>query len=201
MNKITKTMLAVVIVAATAFVANEIVQRSAGTSTIQDNGSIMMFEDTNALVNGAFDTNVESWQLGAGWPVVWSSAEGNGSVQVTATSDSGSSGRGVFSQCTDVSNNQRFELGGSFKKDDRSTQGGGGRIRVSWYEHLDCGGDAEVDANSVSPKNKLGWQQLRASELTAPLKTQSVRVSVIQTVGGPGEFIAYWDNLYLKATQ
>ncbi len=201
MNKTTKILLSVVSVVAIAFVANKSFQQSTGNSTNQDSGALMTSASANSVINGNFDMNVESWQLSAAWPVVWSGAEGNGSVRVTAISENGSAGRGVFSQCTNVSGNQRYELGGSFKKDDRSTRGGGGRIRVSWYEQLVCVGGAKVDTNSASPQNELGWQQLRAGVLAAPPKAQSVRVSIIQTVDGSGEFIAYWDNLYLKATQ
>ena len=201
MNTITKILLGVVTAVALAYVANEFFQRSAGSSTPQDSGALMTPSGENSVINGDFDLSVDSWQLSEGWPVVWSGAEGNGSVRVTAISENGSKGRGVFSQCISISGNQSFELGGSFKKDNRSTQGGGGRIRVSWYEQLDCVGNGKVDTNSASPQDKLGWQQLRTGVLAAPPKAQSGRVSIIETVDGSGEFTAYWDNLYLKATQ
>ena len=197
----TKILLGVVIAVALAYIANEVFQQSSGSSTPQDSGSLMTSLGENSVVNGDFDLSVDSWRLSEGWPVAWSGAEGNGSVRVTAISESGSKGRDVFSQCMSVSGNQALELGGSFKKDNRSTQSGGGRIRVSWYEQLDCVGGGKIDKNWVSSQDKLGWQQLRTGVLTAPPKAQSGRVSIIQSVDGSGEFIAHWDNLYLKATQ
>ena len=201
MNTTTKVLSGVVIAAVVVYVVNEGVQWSDVSSTPEDSRTFTTDSGENSVINGDFDMGVDSWQLSEGWPVAWSSAEGNGSIRVTAISESGSTGKGVFSQCIGFSGNQIFELGGSFKKDNRSTQGGGGRIRVSWYEQPDCTGRAKTDTKSTSPKDGFGWQQLRVGLLAAPPEAQSVRMSIIQTVDGSGEFIAYWDNLYLKATR
>ncbi len=201
MNKVTKILLSIVIVVAIAFVANEFIQRPGGSQSDTDDGALMTSIDANSLNNGTFNTNADAWKLGEAWPVVWSSEQGGGSVRVTAISETGSSGRRVLSQCTNVSGNEIFELGGSFKKDERSTQGGGGRIRVAWHEQADCAGDGKTDKNSASPEDRSGWQHLSTGAFAAPPEARSGRVSIIQNVDGPGEFVAHWDNLYLKAAE
>ena len=184
-----------------SFAAIELFQQSAGNIAIEDGEAQAMAVGANYVINGNFDEDVDSWRVSTGWPAVWSDAEGDGAVRVTASSETGSIGRGAFSQCVNIAGNRRFDLGGSFKKDEQSTQGGGGRLRVTWYEQQNCSGRAKTDTNSADPQDVSGWQQLYASGLTIPPNAQSVIVSIIQTVDGRGEFVAYWDNLYLKVVE
>ena len=150
------------------------------------------------LVNGSFEETVEPWRTRSKWPVAWTNTEGDGSVQVTATSEQKSMGRGVLSQCINLTGGQRFELGGRFKHDSRSTQTGGGRLRISWFDRQGCAGSGSIDTAFASPGDLSGWQTLRVGTLTAPALAQSALVSINQSVDGAGDYIGYWDDLYLR---
>ena len=187
-----KILLGVGIVVALAFAANEFMQRPIGNAT---------HAAANLLINGDFRKNTNPWRIHSSWPVAWSGAEGEGSVRVAATSESGGRGRQVLSQCVSVSGEQSFELGARFKKDLRSTQKGSGRLRVSWHEQADCNGAATIEPGTTSVQEISGWQQLRTGVLKAPPGTRSVNVSIIQAVDGTGQFVANWDDLYLNASR
>ena len=70
-----------------------------------------------------------------------------------------------------------------------------------------CGGCAHVrvirnrrDATFYLCERALadGWQELRIDTVTAPAFAKSARVSVTQSIEGAGEYIGYWDDLYLR---
>ncbi len=188
MNNSLKTVLAVVLLALVALLVNSLVSRPPTKTALVE----------SLLVNGSFDGSVEPWRTHSSWPVAWTDAEGDGSLQVTATSDRNAAGRGVLSQCVNLVAGQRFDLGGRFKQDERSTQAGGGRLRITWFDRQGCAGSGSIDTAFASPGQLPGWQELRVDTVTAPAFAKSARVSVTQSIDGAGDYIGYWDDLYLR---
>ena len=157
--------------------------------------------NTNLLRNGGFDKGLDHWKH---YNSEWSASEGyndKGAIRITLTSTSGSSGSGVFEQCVNIGNQRQFKMGVSFKADEQSTQTGGGRLRVSWYEEENWQGRHTTDGRHVDPQNSAGWQPLYVPQLDAPRNARSVSVDAIQTVDGKGQFSAYWDDMFLMAIE
>jgi len=156
----------------------------------------------NYLTNGAFNAKLDSWQISN--KTEWSSFIGNtepGSARVTRYSSSGSNGSGAFRQCVNIGENTNFELGASFKNDKLSTAPGNGRLRISWYQDLNCKGPSKTDTNWKDPEPIDGWQNLHITGLVAPRDSQSAVIEIIQAIHEEGYFYAHWDDIYFRATQ
>lgn len=156
------------------------------------------------IENGDFRRDVSAWHKG--WTINWAGYTGHrgvGAAKVSTSSDKSSIGREALSQCVDFgSANQRFNVGASFKHGDTSTQKGGARLRVSWYEKANCRGRVKTDPNSKDPEDNVkGWQLLRLDGMQAAKGSTSARVQLIQSIRGPGSYHAYWDDVYFKAVE
>lgn len=153
------------------------------------------------IENGDFRRDLSAWRTG--WRAQWVGYTGHhgvGAIKVTASSTKSSIGKGAFNQCVNFGSSQRFAMGASFKRVETSTQKGGGRLRVTWYEKGDCRGRARTDRHA-DPEDISGWQALRVDNLQAEPGSVSARIEIIQTVLGPGEFSAYWDDVYFKTIE
>lgn len=183
------------------FTPTEIHNRSVRNS----NQSAKNDEDTlakgeNYLLNSAFNKSVESWRHGR--DITWSGIQGDrkpGSAKVDAISKTGSIGSGAFSQCVNIGRNVKFVLGGSFKRDEHSTQKGDARLRLTWYGGKNCSGRGKTSNKSKNPEDIEGWQKLKIVGLRPPYKAQSAIIEIIKVVSGKGKFTAYWDDIYFKA--
>ena len=184
----TKSVLGVVTVVLLSILAYSFSQQSETENGLAE----------SLLANSNFDKSVEPWRTRSSWSVEWTDAEGGGSAKVTASSEKSSMGRLVLSQCINLAGSSVFELGGRFKQDERSTQAGGGRIRITWFDEQDCAGNGSIDPSFARPESLSGWQQLRVDTLTAPASARSTKVSINQSVEGAGSFTAYWDDIYLR---
>lgn len=122
------------------------------------------------------------------------------SARVTAISKGSSIGTDAFRQCINIGNGRRFEFGGSFKRGPRSTQSGGGRLRLTWYEKENCAGRYRAGA-SVDPNESIEWKHLIGKTESPPNGATSVSMEAIQGIAGPVKFIAYWDDIYLRAKE
>lgn len=157
--------------------------------------------DFDFIENGDFRRDLSAWQMG--WKSEWVDYTGHhftGAIKVTASSNTGSTGRGAFNQCVNFGASSRFVMGASFKRADTSTQKGSGRLRVIWYAKGDCQGAAKI-GQSVDPDDSKEWQALRVDDLQAAPGSISARLEIIQSILGPGEFSAYWDDIYFKTGQ
>ena len=186
-----------------SFAASEVFEKSttATEKKIYDHHTFPV--GTDRITNGGFDKNIASWQNSS--KAVWSYRQGDakhGSAKVTIESKEGSLGQGAFSQCINIGANTRFDLGASYKRDAAaSTQKGGGRLRVTWRENVNCNGRARTDSNSADPQDISGWQKLEIKDLIALGNAQSVTIEIIQSVLGPGNSIVYWDDIYLTTLE
>lgn len=156
----------------------------------------------NYLSNSEFNTTINNWH--APQNAAWSESQGEsslGSAKVTVSSSTGSRGEHAISQCVNFGEHRIFKLGASYKKEEESTQTGGGRLRLIWYGQQNCHGAAKIDPNWTDPKNLSGWQKLHISGLTAPKNAHSAKVDIIQSISGAGQFTLYWDNIYFIAIQ
>lgn len=154
----------------------------------------------NYLKNGAFNSDLSAWRS---YRSTWSPI-GNrlaGSARVSYESKKDSYGTGALSQCVNIGDNTKFNLGAMVKKDPESTQDGGGRIRVSWHNKENCAGRSKTDVKSDSFRDIEGWHELKVEGLHAPEHTQSVVIELIQFVAGPGIYTVYWDDVYFKAVE
>ena len=157
----------------------------------------------NHIVNGSFDKDISSWRRGA-WTPRWTGFEGDrkpGAIKVEASkSRKGSMGAGAFTQCVNFGANKRFKAGASFKKDSASTQKGGARFRVTWYEKEKCRGRAKSSGKHANPEmNTTGWQKLVIHNMHAPKNSASVLIETIQSIKGSGVSSAFWDDIYFVA--
>jgi len=137
----------------------------------------------NYIKNGDFKTDVSAWR--AGWKNEWSSTQGHlfpGAAKIIAYSNTGSKGRHALQQCVNLGANRKFIAGARFKNGETSSQLGGGRLRISWHQGLNCSGRSKTDTNWVDPEYIGGWQKLRITDLRAPVKSQSASIEIIQLV-------------------
>ncbi len=154
----------------------------------------------NYLANGSFSAKLKGWRISS--KTEWSPFIGDtepGSARASSYSSSGSRGSGAFSQCVNFGENKNFELGASVKKDELSTARGGGRLRLTWYQNLDCNGPAKTDTNWKDPRPVSGWQTLRITGLTAAKDSQSAKIEIIQSIKEEGHYYSYWDDIYFKS--
>lgn len=163
----------------------------------QPHSKYTLAPNKNYVKNGGFTYDLAGWR---GWKAKWS-YYGNrlpGSAKVTFESKK-TYGAGALDQCVNIGKNTLFELGASVKKDKKSTQSGGVRIRVSWNEKENCKGRIKGDNKVADIKDVVGWQQLEVNNLIAPVGTHSAHIELIQSIAGPGRFSVYWDDVYFKA--
>lgn len=182
------------------FFATEVFEQSADGKNTSTKNQFTLDPGTNYVLNGEFKDGISPWR--PGWKTEWSGIQGDtfpGSARVTAHSTTGSIGRGAFSQCVNIGEDANFILGASFKRDENSTQNGGGRLRLTWKEKQNCQGPGRTTNKSADPQDIAGWQKLRINGLHAPEGAKSATIEIIQTVAGKGEFTAYWDDIYLVA--
>lgn len=154
----------------------------------------------NLLRNPDFDQDASEWQLGSN--TQWNAdkyKKNVGSLRVVRQSSKGSSGSGAFEQCLETGGHSKFELGGYFMRDTISTQTGSGRLRIVWFELPHCKGQLRISQQDVDPQRIDGWQHLHIANLIAPENVRSMIFEGIGSIDGAGEFIGYWDNLYLIA--
>lgn len=151
------------------------------------------------IENGQFTRDIAGWRTG--WKSKWVGYAGYdnyGAIKVTAWSTKNSKGMSAFNQCVNFGAGGTFDVGASFMRDMTSTQKGGGRLRVTWYELVDCKGRAKTTQRHADPNESQGWQSLQINKLKAATGSVSARIELIQTVAGPGEHIAYWDDIYFR---
>lgn len=178
------------------FAASEISDQS-DNKVDQPRSKYTLTANRNYVKNGGFTYDLSGWHS---WKAKWS-FYGNklpGSAKVTFEREK-SMGTGALDQCVNIGRNTLFELGASVKKDKKSTQSGGGRIRVSWNEKENCKGNIKGDNNVADIKDIEGWQKLEVNNLVAPVGTQSAHIELIQSIAGPGKFSVFWDDVYFKA--
>lgn len=181
------------------FAATEIFQESSKEDITPDSKYTLALNE-NYIKNSGFTKDISSWRGGrAEWTAYGN--QSTGSSRVNFESKTGSFGAGAMSQCVNIGENVQFNFGASVKKDETSTQTGGGRIRVSWNEKENCSGRSKTDGNYADFKGRSGWQNLEVANLIAPSGSQSVLVELIQTISGKGRFSVYWDDIYLKAVR
>lgn len=158
----------------------------------------------NLLRNGDFQQDISSWETDRA--TAWVNEEGDsgpGAVRVTLAlpaSTEVSVGGYVLTQCVNFGAAQAFVLGASFKQDPFSTQKGGARLRVAWFENANCTGRVKI-GTWVDPMDRPEWQHLKLGELNAPPNSSSALIEVIQSLSSPGSFAAYWDDFYFVPTQ
>lgn len=153
----------------------------------------------NYLVNGRFDKEGGGWRLSS--DAMWTGNSGynsDGAMRTELKSDTGM-GTGVFSQCVNLGEQRQYEMGVMYQREVDSTQSGGGRFRVTWYEEMDCGGAARTDTNHADIQPIDGWQSLEVKKLWRPANARSVNVTMIQSISGAGVYAGYWDDAYFVA--
>lgn len=157
----------------------------------------------NYLSNGALDENGEGWRLSS--RAMWSDDDGHrnyGSIHTAVKSERGGMGVGVFNQCVNLGNYRNYKMGVMYKKDPQSSQEGGGRFRISWYENENCSGSVRTSSNHADiDKKSEAWQSLEVDGLTRPENAKSASVTMIQSVSGNGTYSGYWDDAYLMAVE
>lgn len=154
----------------------------------------------NYLVNASFDEGGIGWRLSS--LTRWEEGGGireDGAVRSSVKSEDSSLGTGVFSQCVKLDGHSHYKMGVSYKKDETSTQSGGGRFRVTWYSEEGCRGSYKTDTNHADIVQLSGWQELVVDGLTRPESAHSAKVTMIQSVAGAGEYAGYWDDAYFVA--
>jgi hypothetical protein len=171
------------------------------STAVADKPGYSLPPDFDFIENGDFRRDLSAWRTG--WKSEWVGYTGHshsGAIKVNASSSKGSIGRGAFSQCVNFGASGHFVMGASFKRGDTSTQKGSGRLRVTWYEQGDCRGRAKTDRH-IDPDDSSGWQTLRLDNLQAAPGAISAKVEIIQSILGPGDFSAYWDDVYFMTSR
>lgn len=157
----------------------------------------------NYVQNARFDSNIDAW-----WPkpskrLQWHQlGEPHGGVIAASLPNErdSSMGTGSFSQCINIGSHTRFELGAKVKVAPNSTQRGGGRLRPTWFQGLNCTGRNSTSRKHANvDKDATDWQLLTVPELVPKFDAKSVRISVIHSIEGRGEHTLWWDDFYFKA--
>ena len=111
----------------------------------------------------------------------------------------GGIGLGASNQCVNIPKKELFELGISYRVDESSTQKGGGRLRPTWYKFQNCKGASSTSTKHANIVESYDWVDLKIENLKAPEDVQSVRIELIQSIKGKGEYALFWDDAYLRA--
>ena len=157
--------------------------------------------ELNLVANSEFNQDLLGWR--SDWKPEWVGNEGYkalGAAKITAASTGSDIGMSALTQCIRLTENQLYNFGASFKRDPASSQKGGARLRISWYEHDNCSGRSKT-GSQVDPLKKDGWQTIGFENVTPPKGVAGVLIHAIQAVDGKGEFIAYWDDFYFIPKQ
>ena len=110
----------------------------------------------------------------------------------------GGIGLGASSQCVNIPKNKRYQLGISYRVDQNSSQKGGGRLRPTWYKFQDCKGASRSSGQHADINESFNWVDLKIDNLLAPSDVQSVKIELIQSIKGIGEYTIIWDDAYLR---
>jgi hypothetical protein len=151
----------------------------------------------NYLANGGFNSDGQGWRLSSS--AQWIADYGytvNGAIHTAVSSEKSGMGMGVFNQCVNLGVQRYYRMGVKYISDRRSTQRGGGRLRVTWYEDDGCLGANSTDTNHVDIQPVDGWQSLEVNNLERPMNAASAKITMIQSVSGAGTYAGYWDDAY-----
>lgn len=158
----------------------------------------------NTVQNPTFDNDINHWSPKRSDRLNWrlvDDVDHNGVMAATLTNTRDSSmGTGSFNQCINIGTHQRYQLGARVRIDLESAQRGGGRLRATWYQGLDCRGasrgarhHADVDRDSRT------WQNLQVDDLVPLEGSKSVNIGIVHSIDGKGEHTLLWDNFYFRA--
>jgi hypothetical protein len=106
----------------------------------------------------------------------------------------------VVSQCVPIENGTMFSLGGRFRHEGRPLKQHANRMRVIWYESLDCTSGGQFGW-FIEPRDVTGWQLLRHDKLKPALSAKAAKVEIMQNGRHSNNAKGYWDNVYLMATE
>ena len=156
----------------------------------------------NYVKNGDFNLNADGWRL---WKdlKVWVPDGGyrqTGALRSTLVSTQNPTGSPMFFKCIAFGDYRSYEISVRYRRDPNSTQDGDARLRALWFENEDCTGRAGTlyqDARSVPG---FEWQQLKISNLEPVPGSRALRITLLQTISGAGEFSVFWDDVYLGAS-
>lgn len=180
--------------------------KSSARTTISETGSkeLTLGVGENYLKNPGFDDDRIHWKPERSKRLQWrpsSSLASGGVMAATLPNDRDSGiGTGSFDQCVNFGVESRFEFGAKVKIDPSSTIKGGGRLRPTWYEGLNCKGRYR-GSNSHADVDKMSadWQSLQVKDLSPAKGSKSVKISVIHSIEGRGEHTMLWDDFYFRA--
>ena len=158
----------------------------------------------NYIKNSTFDSNLNSWapkrSKRLNWRVDNDPKHGGVIAATLPNSRESSMGTGAFSQCVNLGTHSRYELGAQVRVDSNSSQRGGGRLRATWYEDLDCKGRYRAARHHVDvDRDANDWQDLHVSELTPKAGSKSVSIGIVHSIDGKGDHTLLWDNFYFRA--
>ena len=159
---------------------------------------------TNYLLNSTFDQDLSSWRPRQSPRLahrVSDDARQGGVIAATLPHDNeGGMGTGSFSQCVNMGTSERYQLGARVKLDPQSSQRGGGRLRASWYEDLDCKGRYRAARHHADvDRDALDWQGLQVDELIPRAGSRSVSIGIVHSIDGKGQHTLLWDDFYFRA--
>ena len=152
----------------------------------------------NIVKNGSFDRDLADWKSSE--IARWSSTEGAkqpGSAGTVMRSSGAGMGGAALSQCVEVGSNPSYSFAASFKRDPQSTQKGGARLRLTWYEGSGCRGGAKIGQSADPVPDTTEWQRLVVNLSDRPPSASSALIELIQSVEGRGDFAAFWDDVSL----
>jgi hypothetical protein len=157
----------------------------------------------NLLRNAAFEQQLGNWLVptDAHW-LPAQGVNGSGVLQLAAPKppDDKYIHETVVRQCVPIEDGVKFSLGGMFRHEGRSNRQHANRLRVIWYESLDCTSGGQF-GTYVEPRDVTGWQRLSRTDITPALGAKAARVEIKQNGRYTNNAKAYWDFIYLIATE
>jgi len=168
-----------------------------------DHSAYTLVTGQNYLLNSRFDENLDNWRIDSKSDIYLTNNahdQNGGMLTVKTQSHDRSFGTGAFNQCVNLGDNTRFEFGANALVSPESTQTGGGRLRVTWYEHANCKGRYRAASKHTDiQQNQSGWQTLSVQSIERVSGSKSASVGVTRSINGQGQHIVFWDNMYFKA--
>jgi hypothetical protein len=155
---------------------------------------------TNYLLNPEFSKNLDHWKYRG--DTTWAGQEGeasDGSARLAIFSDSGGFGAYSFYQCVNLGSQSIFSFGAKVKVDPISTFEGGGILRLSWYEGINCGGRSQAGFKHDRVEYVDDWQTIGVDEIIAPVNAASARVSFTRGINDSGTFAYFIDSVFFVA--